>query len=167
METELPSLWPKEERKEEKGERGIKRKKGRGWEGQGFVDPSLPLFLDIGSGKGGFLLDLGEKHLKEEEKEGKREGEGERKLNYLGLEIRPRVVEYARGRVGERGLGGRVGFVGCNANVDLERVVGRYRKEGGELECVTILVFFFFLMFMCLSRGRKFLSYLFTHFSFF
>jgi tRNA (guanine-N7-)-methyltransferase len=43
--------------------------------------------------------------------------------NYLGLEIRPIVVYHARSRVEKHGLQGRLDFVGCNANVDLERIL--------------------------------------------
>jgi tRNA (guanine-N7-)-methyltransferase len=50
-------------------------------------------------------------------------------LNYLGLEIRPGVSQYAQSRVSRRGLDGTVSFVGCNANVDLDRILTLYRES--------------------------------------
>jgi len=59
--------------------------------------------------------------------------------NYLGLEIRPSVAEYARSRVEKHGLDGRVSFVGCNVNVDLDRVLSEYNEcNGGRLGYVCI-----------------------------
>lgn len=55
-------------------------------------------------------------------------------MNYLGLEIRPSVAQYAQERV-ERRLGPtskRLSFVGCNANVDLDRMLGLYQSTGDE-----------------------------------
>jgi tRNA (guanine-N7-)-methyltransferase len=79
-------------------------------------DMSLPLHLDIGCGRGGFLLEMA--------------AEVPHK-NYLGLEIRPSIFQYALDRVEKRGLTGRLTFVGCNANVDLERILSLYQKQGG------------------------------------
>jgi tRNA (guanine-N7-)-methyltransferase len=85
---------------------------------------SLPLHLDIGCGKGGFLLELAA------ERPGK---------NYLGLEIRPSVAEFAQERVAKRNLTGTLGFVGCNANVDLDRLLTRWDEAGGgPIQMVTI-----------------------------
>ena len=70
METELSSEWPND---------GT------------FTNPKLPLHIDIGCGKGGFLLSLATERVKNPNKE-----EGER--NYLGLEIRPSVSKYAKER---------------------------------------------------------------------
>mmetsp|Transcript_41895 Transcript_41895/g.61293 ORF Transcript_41895/g.61293 Transcript_41895/m.61293 type:complete len:340 (+) Transcript_41895:211-1230(+) len=115
MQTELPPNWPAD--------------------GSTFADPSLPLYLDIGCGKGGFLLDLATKRVKEEE-------EGNiQKMNYLGLEIRPNVVAYAQERVPKWNLAGKLSFVGCNANVDLDRILSLYcseEKNNAPLEYVSI-----------------------------
>ena len=89
-----------------------------------FSDPSLPLHIDIGCGKGGFLLDLATQRRDDP-------------MNYLGLEIRPTVALYAKDRVEKKGLKGKVDFIGCNANVDLERIVKKYAKFG-EIDLVSI-----------------------------
>ncbi|KAL7542084.1 hypothetical protein ACHAWF_007080, partial [Thalassiosira exigua] len=82
-----------------------------------FDNVTLSLYLDIGCGKGGFLLeDSTDEWLPPE-------------MNYLGLEIRPGVSQYAQARVEKRGLGGKLSFVGCNANVDLDRLLSLYRES--------------------------------------
>jgi len=91
-----------------------------------------PLHLDIGCGKGGFLIDLCHKELGTE-----------RNFNYLGLEIRPGVAALAQERVGMhpgRLLQGRLEFVGCNANVDLARLLTLYAAQGAHhpLQRVTV-----------------------------
>lgn len=94
------------------------------WPTDVFDDMTRSLHLDIGCSKGGFLLELAAK------KPGK---------NYLGVEIRPDVVEFAQSRVAKRGLVGTLNFVGCNANVDLDRLLMRYQSAGGgTLDVVTI-----------------------------
>jgi tRNA (guanine-N7-)-methyltransferase len=52
-------------------------------------------------------------------------------MNYLGLEIRPGVSQYAQARVEKRGLSGKLSFVGCNANVDLDRLLTLYQEAAG------------------------------------
>lgn len=79
------------------------------WPKDTFDDMSRPLFLDIGCSRGGFLVDMATQ----------RRGD----FNYLGLEIRPIVVFHAQQRVEKHNLQGHLGFVGCNANVDLERLL--------------------------------------------
>ena len=94
------------------------------WPRDIFHDVSKSLHLDIGCGKGGFLLDLAT------QVPGK---------NYLGVEIRPTVAEFAQSRVAKRDLVGTLHFVGCNANVDLDRLLTRYSAAGGgALDVVTI-----------------------------
>ena len=63
----------------------------------------------------------------------------------MGLEIRPSVAEYAMNRVSTPhwNLKGQVYFIGCNANVDLERILGEYSSgsnndTAGKLETVSI-----------------------------
>uniref|UniRef100_A0A7S0PU57 tRNA (guanine(46)-N(7))-methyltransferase n=1 Tax=Asterionellopsis glacialis TaxID=33640 RepID=A0A7S0PU57_9STRA len=87
------------------------------WPEDVYDDISLPLHMDIGCGKGGFLRDLA--------------GNSTESKNYLGLEIRPSVVEYAQERIAKRGLTGKLDYVGCNANVDLERLLTHYVEAGG------------------------------------
>ena len=96
------------------------------WPQKAYWDCQKQLYLDIGCGKGGFLLQLaqasidGSTHLNN--------------LNYLGLEIRPSVVEFAATRVPQRKLQGLVSFVGCNVNVDLERLLSLYQTENGSAQ---------------------------------
>lgn len=95
------------------------------WPSDVFIDVTLPLFLDIGCGKGGFLCEMAKTFPDVR--------------NYLGLEIRPSVAEFARERIVRRGLSGRLDFLGCNANVDLDRLLCRHQEAGGgPLEIVTI-----------------------------
>lgn len=106
------------------------------WPNDGtYADPTLPLHIDIGCGKGGFLLSLAKQRVEENE-------EKNEKRNYLGLEIRPSVVQFAKGRIAKRKLDGIIDFVGCNANVDLERILSRYTSGGdgigGEIALVSI-----------------------------
>jgi tRNA (guanine-N7-)-methyltransferase len=125
MRTELPDDWPKCD----------------------FKNIHLPLYLDIGCGKGGFLLELvGRRHGNGVE--GLSPGEDAYRaisrsmedstsqwlpdnMNYLGLEIRPGVSQYAQARVEKRGLDGKLSFVGCNANVDLDRLLTLYQDAAG------------------------------------
>lgn len=93
------------------------------WPRDVYKDLSRPLFLDIGSAKGGFLLDVAKERPDE--------------YNYLGLEIRPLVAFHAQERIERHGLTGILEFVGCNANVDLERLLNLYGAEG-KLDMVTI-----------------------------
>mmetsp|Transcript_14567 Transcript_14567/g.20579 ORF Transcript_14567/g.20579 Transcript_14567/m.20579 type:complete len:330 (+) Transcript_14567:78-1067(+) len=87
------------------------------WPKNVYDDISLPLHMDIGCGKGGFLRDLA--------------GNSTESKNYLGLEIRPSVVEFAQERIAKRGLTGKLDYIGCNANVDLERLLTHYTEAGG------------------------------------
>lgn len=101
------------------------------WPNDGtFSDPSLPLHVDIGCGKGGFLLDLAQKNKDNNDKSSLR--------NYLGLEIRPSVALYAKERVAKHDLSGSLDFIGCNANVDLDRIFQKYQRFGGEINLVSI-----------------------------
>lgn len=79
------------------------------WPSDVFTDLNRPLFLDIGCARGGFLVDIASQRPAE--------------YNYLGLEIRPIVAKQAQTRIAKHGLSGFLDFVGCNANVDLERLL--------------------------------------------
>ncbi|VEU44713.1 unnamed protein product [Pseudo-nitzschia multistriata] len=101
------------------------------WPVDVFDDLSKPIFLDIGCSRGGFLLDLASQ----------RPGD----YNYLGLEIRPIIVHHAQERLRNRKLEGGLDFVGCNANVDLERLLTLLTSTSenqeatrGNVEMVTI-----------------------------
>lgn len=128
------------------------------WPTSVFDNMELPLYLDIGCGKGGFLLELAgskERCRMNVESNGDvmssitydYDDDNELKevasssssipsssylwplpshMNYLGLEIRPGVSQYAQARVTKRKLDGVVSFVGCNANVDLDRLLTLY-----------------------------------------
>jgi tRNA (guanine-N7-)-methyltransferase len=74
------------------------------------------LHLDIGCGKGGFLLDMAVSDVA-------------KSYNYLGLEIRPLVASYARERVILHDVAGHLDYLGCNANVDLRRILSRYHQQ--------------------------------------
>ena len=95
------------------------------WPTDVFQDLSKPIFLDIGCSRGGFLLDMAAQRRED--------------YNYLGLEIRPLVVYHAKERVGRHNLQGGLDFVGCNVNVDLERLLTLLEdKSSGDVEMVTI-----------------------------
>lgn len=103
------------------------------WPTDVFEDLSKPTFLDIGCSRGGFLIDLASQRPDD--------------YNYLGLEIRPIVVYHAKERVEKHNLQGGLDFVGCNANVDLERLLTLLTKttaedndesRRGDVEMVTI-----------------------------
>lgn len=79
------------------------------WPRDVYQNLSKPLFLDIGCSRGGFLIDMATQRPED--------------YNYLGLEIRPIVVYHAKERITRHNLDGRLDFVGCNANVDLERLL--------------------------------------------
>ena len=131
MKTDLPDNWPYSD----------------------FTNVNLPLYLDIGCGKGGFLLELVGRRHGEKDANGSFEGirndaymNGTKafedttstwlpsKMNYLGLEIRPGVSQYSQKRVEKRGLSGILSFVGCNANVDLDRLLSLYQESADENE---------------------------------
>jgi len=99
------------------------------WPTDVFEDLSKPIFLDIGCSRGGFLIDMASQ-LPD-------------KYNYLGLEIRPIVVYHAKERVEKHDLKGGLDFVGCNANIDLERLLTLLtttedHTRRGDVKMVTI-----------------------------
>jgi tRNA (guanine-N7-)-methyltransferase len=130
------------------------------WPQSAFRDATLPLHVDIGCGKGGFLMDVASAASRatprsEEEEESPCSNRSWRR-NYLGLEIRPLVAQYALERLAllrqqqdqheaSNDVDGcwtdRVHFLGCNVNVDLDRILGQYRGDNSNstaLEMVTL-----------------------------
>lgn len=116
------------------------------WPRSDYANVNLPLYLDIGCGKGGFLLELvGRRHGSSKPAnvgddsymnttrthEDTTDDWLPSDMNYLGLEIRPGVSQYAQQRVEKRGLDGLLSFVGCNANVDLDRLLSLYQESAG------------------------------------
>ena len=89
-------------------------------------DCTKPLHVDIGCGKGGFLIDSVKAAVDKEK------NKAPVPFNYLGLEIRPGVAQYAKERIAVHGMTGVLEFVGCNANVDLERLLQRYHDANKE-----------------------------------
>jgi tRNA (guanine-N7-)-methyltransferase len=113
------------------------------WPASSFLDVSRPLHLDIGCGKGGFLIDLAIHRDKEarcqisDDDDATTTTQRPADVNYLGLEIRPLVAQYARERLAQlvqqqcehdQALRGRVDFLGCNVNVDLDRILTLYSR---------------------------------------
>ncbi|KFK25990.1 trna (guanine-n -)-methyltransferase-like [Arabis alpina] len=86
-----------------------------------YKDPSLPLMVDIGSGSGRFLLWLAKKNIDSR--------------NYLGLEIRQKLVKRANFWVNELRLS-NIHFIFANAMVSFEQLISSYP---GPLEFVSIL----------------------------
>ena len=93
-----------------------------GWVADAFADPSLPLTVDVGSAMGGWVVES---------------AEAEPSRNYLGLELRPAAHDVAARRLEAAGLGNAC-FLQCNANVDLERILGDVADAGAPLERVCV-----------------------------
>ncbi|XP_022718711.1 uncharacterized protein LOC111276970 isoform X2 [Durio zibethinus] len=88
-----------------------------------FRDPTLPLMVDIGSGSGRFLMWLAKQNPDSQ--------------NYLGLEIRAKLVKRAEFWVKELALS-NIHFIFANATVSFKQLVSTYP---GPLMLVSILVF--------------------------
>ncbi|KAF6158851.1 hypothetical protein GIB67_012494 [Kingdonia uniflora] len=88
---------------------------------QVYSDPSLPLMVDIGTGSGRFLIWLANKSPDTR--------------NYLGLEIRRKMVERAQLWIKEMALS-NIYFIFANAAVSFEQLVSTYP---GPLMFVSIL----------------------------
>ncbi len=85
-----------------------------------FVDPNLPIHLDIGSARGLFLLKF---------------AQIEKKWNFLGVDIRSSLVDKAESDKDILELE-NLKFLFCNANVSLERWLKDLRE--GQLQRVSI-----------------------------
>ncbi|KAM3732701.1 hypothetical protein ACB098_11G079200 [Castanea mollissima] len=86
-----------------------------------FKDPTLPLMVDVGSGSGRFLLWLAKRNPEEK--------------NYLGLEIRQKLVKRANFWVKELALS-NIHFLFANATISFNQLVSTYP---GPLMLVSIL----------------------------
>lgn len=86
-----------------------------------FSNPELPLFVDIGCGRGRFLLKMAE--------------EIEPKTNFLGLEIREPIVEEANEIAKEKNLT-NLHYHFCNATLALDKLFAKLPEN--ILETVTI-----------------------------
>ncbi|KAG5627277.1 hypothetical protein H5410_012495 [Solanum commersonii] len=86
-----------------------------------FEDATLPLMVDIGSGSGRFLMWLAKRNSSS--------------MNYLGLEIRPKLVTRAEYWINDLGLK-NAHFISTNAMVSFQRLVSTYP---GPLMLVSIL----------------------------
>lgn len=89
------------------------------WE-QVFRRPELPLLLDIGCGRGQWLLNL---------------AASQPERNFLGLEIREPLTEYANQVAAQRGLD-NLHFEFCNATLGLNPLFAELPTD--ILQCVTI-----------------------------
>lgn len=85
-----------------------------------FADPALPLFVDIGCGRGRFLMKMAEL---------------EPKQNFLGLEIRAPIVEEANSIAQERNFK-NLHYHFCNATLALDKLFANL--PANILETVTI-----------------------------
>ncbi|KAG5188584.1 guanine-N(7)--methyltransferase [Tribonema minus] len=93
-----------------------------GWYRKAFADTTKPLHLDIGCAYGRFCLDM---------------ATADPTRNYLGLDIRWPVVAVALCKATERTLD-NCHFISCNANVNLERILGDVIAAGGVVERVSV-----------------------------
>ncbi|MBD2068336.1 tRNA (guanosine(46)-N7)-methyltransferase TrmB [Leptolyngbya sp. FACHB-671] len=85
-----------------------------------YADPTQPLHLDIGCGKGYFVQDMAQQQPD---------------WNFLGLEIRQPLVEYANSRLEELGLT-NLHYLFCNVNASLHLLLNSLPPN--TLEGVTI-----------------------------
>ncbi|MBD2056829.1 tRNA (guanosine(46)-N7)-methyltransferase TrmB [Oculatella sp. FACHB-28] len=85
-----------------------------------YADPTQPLHLDIGCGKGYFVQDMAQQQPD---------------WNFLGLEIRQPLVEYANSRREELGLT-NLHYLFCNVNTSLHLLLNSLPSN--TLEGVTI-----------------------------
>jgi len=72
-----------------------------------FANPSLPFHVDVGCARGAFCFDLARSNSN---------------INVLGIEIRRPLAAHCSKKARELGMP-NVGFVSCNANVDLPAIL--------------------------------------------
>ena len=92
------------------------------WVASAFANPKQPTVVDIGCAKGTWVL---------------KSGLQTPGRNFLGLEIRRPVVNFALQRKGRWGLS-NVHFVSTNANIDLNRLLTDLKREGASLDMICI-----------------------------
>jgi len=91
------------------------------WLANAFVEPHLPIIVDVGCAKGTWAL---------------KTAQTTSGLNVLGLEIRRPVVDFALKRKSRWALP-NVHFLGVNANVDLDRILKELVARKVSIEMVT------------------------------
>jgi len=84
-----------------------------------FVDPSLPLAIDIGSGLGNFVLGMSEHS----------------NSNWLGVDLQPVAVRYANAMASRAGVQGRVQFA-CTDAADVFAWIRKCYPGGLVLVCI-------------------------------
>jgi tRNA (guanine-N7-)-methyltransferase len=99
------------------------------WPNDVYTDATKPLHLDIGCAKGEFLLQLAQQELQLDQEDSSCK---QTRFNYLGLEIRPPVALLARERISASDMTGHIDVLGCNANVDLDRILSRYHDAASK-----------------------------------
>ena len=95
----------------------------------GFADPSLPLFVDVGCAAGRFALLMASKPASEIPMQELVN------VNFLGMEIKPKLVERAQTWAAARQLSHRVQFIQASANSSLE---GICRGYPGPVRCICV-----------------------------
>jgi SAM-dependent methyltransferase len=84
---------------------------------QAFSSPQLPLVLDLGCGYGASLLALAAAAA---------DGNSCARMNFLGVDMNPRSLSYARGITARWGLQGSCCFLEADSDAALERVAETY-----------------------------------------
>ena len=92
------------------------------WLAAAFAAPDAPLTVDLGCALGGWVIESAGR---------------EPHRNFLGLEIRKGAFDAARAKLERLNLP-NAHFINCNANVDVERVLGDAAKRGIPLERVLV-----------------------------
>lgn len=92
------------------------------WVRESFTQPQQRFVVDVGCAKGTWLMQT---------------AATQPDTNFLGLEIRPPMVEIARARC-ERAALTNAAFLKCNANVDLKRILQDIAEQGAQVELLCI-----------------------------
>jgi tRNA (guanine-N7-)-methyltransferase len=91
------------------------------WPGGIYAETGAPLHIDVGSACGSFLLGL---------------AQAQPEFNYVGLEIRRAMVDFANARAESIHAAGKVFFLCCNANAAMEKIFEQYTS--GVVQRITI-----------------------------